>query len=123
VTVLALNRLWLNLVATGEGVSGTSNRRKTQEFGVGGQIVKGANGRLRGTSVAGETGEFPYTYMLASAAVRDKLRGWQGQLVLARDHRGQKWYGMYFGLNVTEYMPADLCQVSFTLQMVTYVEG
>lgn len=120
---LPLDKLWINLVATGEGISGASQSSKTQEFAVEGRMVKSGNGRMRGVSVAGESGEFPYEYVVGTAAVRDKLRTWQANLVQVRDSRGQKWYGLFFGVSVTEYKRTDLYRISFTLQMASYTEG
>lgn len=122
-TVLALDKLWLNLLTTGEGISGPSNRGKTQSFATEGRIAKGASGRLRSITVAGETGEFPYEYVVVSLATVAKLRTWQGQAVLARDIRGQRWFGAFYGVGVSEYMRTDLYAVSFTLNMITVTEG
>lgn len=122
-TVLALNLLWVNLVATGEGISGASQRGKTQSFTTDGKLVKSGNGRVRAISVAGEMAEFPYEYVVGTAAVRDKLRSWVGGIVQVRDNRGQKWYGTFFEIQVTEYLRTDLYRVSFTFQQISYNEG
>jgi hypothetical protein len=123
VTVLSLNLLWVNLVATGEGISGASQRSKTQSFAVDGRLTKSGNGRIRAVSVAGETAEFPYEYVVGTVATRDKLRLWQGQMLQVRDKRGQKWYGTFFGVEVTEYLQDNLCRISFTFQQLSYTEG
>lgn len=121
--ILALNKLWLNLLTTGEGISGASGRGKTQTFATEGRLAKGASGRVRAVSVAGETGEFPYDYVAVDLATVTRLRAWQGQAVLARDSRGQRWFGVFFGLGVSEYMRTDLYAVSFSLNMITVTEG
>lgn len=122
-TVLALNRLWINLLSTGEGISGPSGRGKTQAFSVEGRVGLGANGRRRSITVAGEAGEIPYDYVAVDLATKDKLRTWQGQTVIARDSRGQRWWGTFFGVGVSEYMRTDLYAVSFTIETLTVVEG
>lgn len=122
-TVLALTKLWINLLATGEGIAGASNPGKVQEFAVDGRMVKGANGRLRSVTVAGETGTFGYDYVLVDLATVTKLRAWQGQAVEVRDVRGQKWYGVFYGMQVSEYRRHDLYRLTFSLQAVTYTEG
>lgn len=122
-TVLALTKLWINLLSTGEGVSGASNSGKSQTFQVEGNIVKGASGRLRAVTVAGETGEFGYEFVLVDLATVIKLRGWLGQAVEVRDVRGQKRYGIFLGLNVTEYKTHTLYRIGFTLQALTVTEG
>lgn len=122
-TVLALQRLWLNRMDTGEAVSGASARDRTQAFSMELAVRTYANGRRRAIGTVGEVGEIPYTLQMADLATVSRLRTWVGINVQVRDHRGQKWFGVFAGLAVAEYMRPDLYRVSFTLLTTTTTEG
>jgi len=120
---LDLTKLWVNLVATGEGISGASNRGKTRTTEMDASVRNYANGRRRAVTAAGVRREMPYTLLAVSLPTADYLEAWLGQNVQVRDNRGQKWYGIFAGLAIGEYMPVDLYNVSFTLLGVTATEG
>lgn len=122
-TICTLTRLWINLTATGEAISGASGRERAQAFETAGEIRQYANGRRRAISVIGEAGTMSFTLVSLDLTTKDKLRGWAGQAVQVRDHRGQKWFGVFFSLSVGEYMRPDLYSASFTLNTTSATEG
>jgi len=123
-TVLILNKLYINRVDTGELISGASGRGRTQAFGSPAYENRSyANGRQRTVSAVGETGHIPYTLIRMDLATCLKLRLWKKITVQVRDHRGQKWFGTFGAVDISEYMPADLYAASFTLDLVTFTEG
>lgn len=120
---LMLDKLWINLMADGTGISGASNRDKAWSVEVEASVRTYANGRRRGITSAGVRREIPYTLVIASMSTYELLETWLGQSVMVRDNRGQKWIGIFAGLGIREYMRTDLYAVSFTLQGVTAAEG
>lgn len=120
---LTLTRLWVNLMSTGEGISGASNRKKQWTVDVDVNVRTYANGRRRAISSPGIRREIPYTMLAVALPTRDYLESWLGRNVQVRDTRGQKWFGVFGGLSVLEHMPPTLYDVSFTLQTTTTSEG
>lgn len=120
---LTLQRLWINLVATGEGISAASNRGKEYTADVDLAVRTYANGRRRAISTAGVRRGFGYTLVAVNTATKAKLETWIGLTVQVRDVRGQKRFGVFGGITVTEYLPADLYTVAFTLLETTLTEG
>jgi hypothetical protein len=120
---LVLDKLWVNLVSSGEGISGASNRGKGWTVEMDLSVRTYASGRRRAIGVAGLKRELPYTLVAVYLPTRTYLEDWIGKTVQVRDNRGQKWYGVFAGLSVGEYMRTDLYTVSFTLLEATTVEG
>ncbi len=120
---LTLNRYWLNLMSTGEGVSAASSRGKGYTVGVDARVDTYANGRRRAISTPGLKRDVPVTLLVVSLPFKDYLEDWLGQNVQLRDTRGQKWFGIFAELTVTEYMSPSLYNVSFTLLGTTTTEG
>jgi hypothetical protein len=56
-------------------------------------------------------------------AKKESLIDWLGISVQMRDHRGNKWFGIFYGIDVAEYMRPDLYSATITLQVTTTVEG
>lgn len=121
--VLTLSKVWVNLLSTGVAVSAQSAPGRTQAFTTGVEVRTYASGRQRAISAVGERGELPFTLVATSVGTRDTLRSWVGQAVQVRDHRGQKWFGTYAGVTVSEYQQTDLYAVAFTLLLTSVVEG
>lgn len=120
---VVLNKLWVNLVSTGEGISGASNRGKTYTAERSLDRREFANGRMRLIGAKGIKRDLPYALVAVSLPTKDHLEDWIGQLVQVRDIRSQKWFGGFAGVTVSEYMRPDLYAVSFTLLEATYAEG
>lgn len=122
-TVLTLTRLWINRLDTGEAVSAMSDDGRSQAWTTPMDNRRYASGRIRSVSVAGEKGEMTWRLVAISQAVKDQLRSWATITVQVRDHRGQKFFGTFDGVTVTEYKQPDLYAAGFTLQTVTFTEG
>jgi hypothetical protein len=122
--VLALTKIWINLLSTGEAISAYSNRDKTQDFQLHTFDVRTyANGRRRAVSTLGEVGTIPFTLRDVSLTDKNNLRTWVGMGVQVRDTRGQKWYGAFGGVSAVEDMDISFYAVTFTLLTTTAVEG
>lgn len=122
-TILVLDKLWLNRVDTGEAIAGWSGRDRSTGYGVDGAVRTYASGRRRAISTAGVQGEVSRTMAYLDLATTDRLVTWLGAQVLMRDHRGQRWYGVFFNVAVSEYMLPTLYAATITLQTTTTVEG
>jgi hypothetical protein len=122
-TSVVLNKLWLNRMDTGEAISGATDRDRTQGFSIDLAVRTYANGRRRAISTAGLIGELPFRLLAIDLATKENLTTWLGIQVQARDHRGQKWFGVFGNLAVTEYMLPTLYAAAFTIQTTTTVEG
>jgi hypothetical protein len=123
VTTLSLTRLWINRLDTGEAINAQSARERDQAFSVDLSVRTYASGRRRAFGVAGERGQMSWKLLAVTQTVKDQLRGWANIAVQVRDHRGQKWFGVFDGVQVSEYMDPGLYAVAFTLQTVTFTEG
>lgn len=91
-----------------------------------GQVRRYAGGRLRSITRAGSFQELDVELELADRADVDTIRGWaeDGTLLLYREPRGRKLWGVLYELNVDE-RPAssDFADASFTFRQVTYDES
>lgn len=119
---LQLDRLWINLLSTGDAVSARTapGRKRTAE--VDGEVRVYAGGRLRAITRLGDRGTFAFTLRLVSLATIETLEDWQGRAVQVRDHRGQRWFGVFHAVLPTEHKPADLYDVAIELHTITYAE-
>jgi hypothetical protein len=122
-TTLVLNALWLNLADTGEGLSGASGRDRQTTAEMAGDVETLANGRQRAFAVAGVKVSVTRRMVGISFAQKEKLMTWLGRNVQMRDHRGNKWHGVFYAVSVDEYMRPDLYAATITLLVTTTVEG
>lgn len=121
--ILVLNRLWLNRMDSGEAISGASGPDRSTGYSVDGNVRTYASGRRRAITVAGLRGEVARSMVAVDFATKERIITWLGLHVQMRDHRGNRWYGVFFGVDVGEYKRADLYTVTITLQTTTTVEG
>ena len=122
-STLTLRSLWLNRTDTGEAVSGASGRDRGTAYSIDGNVRKYANGRLRAVATTGVQTEITRTMVALDYATKEKLVTWLGVNVQLRDHRGNKWFGVFFTLAVTEYQQPDLYAAAITLLTTTTAEG
>jgi hypothetical protein len=120
---LTLSKLWINRMDTGESISGASGRERSTGYSVDGSVRTYASGRRRAVAVVGLRAEVTRTMVMVDYATKELLVSWIGALVQMRDHRGNKWFGVFYGVEVNEYMRTDLYSVAVTLQVTTTVEG
>lgn len=123
VTILVLNKLWLNRMDSGESLSGASGPDRPTGYGIDGGVRTYASGRRRAISVAGLRGDVTRSMVALDFATKERLITWLGLHVQMRDHRGNRWYGVFFGVEVSEYKRTDLYSAAITLQTTTTVEG
>lgn len=125
---LILDRVWIHRLDTGEAVAAKSWDR-SPNYEQDGEVRTYGGGRQRAIGVAGERGTFGVTLRQVSLATVEVLRSWKGLAVQVRDHRGQRWVGVYFAVTPTEPLVAPgpttgyWWDVALTVRTVTAPEG
>lgn len=123
-TVLVLDKLWINRVDTGEAIAAISSPSDRSQQHVTPVVVREyASSRLRAISTGGTRGQFTWRLVAIDQATKDKLISWEGAAVQVRDYRGQRWFGVFADVDVTEYESPTMYTAGFTLQTITVVEG
>jgi len=123
VPTLTLTKVWINLLATGVGISAQSKDR-TPAYRKVVEVKHLAGGRQRAISIDGEQGSFSFTLVDVPMTDILTLREWVAQAVLVRDHRGQSFYGVFDGLSLAEKKDKlDLYDVALTVRVLTVDEG
>lgn len=121
--VLNLTRVWVNRLDNGAAVSAQSGITRTQQHSVEGEVSTWAGGRQRASIAEGERGTFGVTLRLLSLSTVATLRAWKGVPVQVRDARGQRFFGIFFGVEVKENRETNLYDVELTVQTLTVTEG
>lgn len=122
--ILALTKVWLNLLSTGVAVSAYSSPGRRHTHAMDGEVRGYAGGRQRSFTVAGEGTTVPFELRDVTAATLLTIRAWTGQAVQFRDHRGQIWTGVYYAQDVADRdNEINLHDVSITLRSITYPDG
>jgi hypothetical protein len=119
---LELRQVWINLLSTGAAVHAYSSDRG-RGTSVDGEVRKFAGGRLRGISSEGQRGQFTFKLRDVTNDDIETLKSWYGRPVIVRDHRGRRYFGLYFSVDENERKAIDLWDVTLTVQEITYVEG
>jgi hypothetical protein len=123
-TVLILDRLWINRIDTGEAITEfTTQGSRSQQYANKVEVRTYAGGRRRAIGVAGEEGTVAFQLALPTLATTELLRTWKGLAVRVRDHRGQKWIGVIAQVDVGEYMEATLYTATVQLLVTSHTEG
>lgn len=122
---LALTKVFINLMATGgsQQVAYQSSPGRTQEYKVDGSVKTYGNGRQRGVLTQGEAGTYNLVLRLVTAADLLVLRSWATQTVEVRNHKGERFVGTYFDLQVVEYFTEAAYDVTMVLSLVTAPDG
>lgn len=122
--VLPLSKVWINRWDSGEAVSAQSIPGRGRSHTMDGGVRTYAGGRQRAYATAGERGQFDVTLVGVSQTTVDTLRTWKGQTVQVRDHRGQRFVGVFFEVSVVERRDdVAAYNVALSLRTVTVVEG
>lgn len=88
-----------------------------------GEVRTYAGGRRRSVTKAGSQRSVTMGLeVIRDRPLLDRLASWQGQVLLLRDPRGRKVYGVYYDVDISENVTADFAQVTLTLQEITYPE-
>lgn len=123
-TILTLDKLWINRLDTGEAIAaGSSPSDRSQQHAKQLAVREYASGRLRAVSTGWQSSRLVYRLMNISQAQKDLLVSWMGVPVQVRDYRGQKWFGVIADVDVSEYEQPDRYTAGFVLQSITVVEG
>ena len=120
---LNLTKVWINQLADGAAISAQSAVQRARGHDVAGEVRTYAGGRQRAISTAGERGKFTFAMVDVSLATVEALRGWITHPVQVRDHRGQRFFGVYFAVAVLEARDPAFYNVAIELQTTTTVEG
>jgi len=120
--ILLLTKLWVNRLDTGEGVSAYSTDRGRGHSNDG-EVRVYAGGRRRAIISAGESGVFKFKMVDVPTVDMETLREWKGAVVEVRDHRGQRFVGTYFQVDIGEDKISTLYTVSIDLQTLSFEEG
>ena len=124
-TSLVLTKTWVNRMDTGEAIAAQSSVDSGETtWSNEGEVRLYASGRRRSVTVEGEGGTVPFTLLEVTLAQVEQLRTWKGINVQVRDHRGRRWFGVFFTVVETPQRNyTNVYTASFTLQTTTTVEG
>lgn len=120
---LKLSKMWVNLLASGAAISAQSAPKRDRQHDQAGEVRTYAGGRQRSITRVGERSVFAFTLVDVTLSTVDLLRTWVGQPVQVRDHRGQRFVGVFFSVPVDESKDPSLYNVAIALRTVTTVEG
>lgn len=121
--VLNLTKVWLNRLDNGAAVSAQSGTARSRQHTVDGEVSTWAGGRQRASIAEGERGQFGVTLRLLPMSTVDLLRTWVGVPVQVRDARGQRFFGVFFGVDVKEHRETTFYDVEIVLLTLSIVEG
>lgn len=116
---LELDKLWVNLMATGEAVSAYSAPGRPESHGIQGEVRTYAGGRRRSVAVVGVEATYAFTLLMLTAAQLETLRGWKGLPVQVRDNKGRRFVGVYYAVPADEVRDAVLYHAAIELHVVT----
>jgi hypothetical protein len=121
---LTLDRSWLNRLDTGEAISGYSDPDRQRRRGVEGEARRYAGGRIRSFSRAGLGGTFTFAFRLQTLATVEKLETWVAPVTVQyRDHRGQRFFGVFYEVPPVERKEIGWYDIPLTLHILTIAEG
>lgn len=121
---LTLTKVWINRQDTGEAISAQSLPTRSRSHSDDGEVRTYAGGRQRAILRAGERGQFDFTLVRVSATTVDTLRLWKGLPVQVRDHRGQRFWGIFLEVPVIELRDeVAFYNVPLSLRIITVTEG
>jgi|SRR6476469_72634 len=122
-TTLTLTKVFVNLMSSGAAVSAQSAPGRAEKYEMAGETRTYAGGRRRSITIAGEVGTYTFVLRLAVRADIETLRNWIGSTVEVRDHKGRRFFGTYYQIEIAEYRDALFWDVGITLSVVTTDEG
>jgi hypothetical protein len=125
--------MFVNLVSTGEVVSGDAAIGRGEDYTSDGSVRTYGSGRRRAIATAGEAGTFTFQMRYINHVTVNTLHSWIKQTVQVRDSKGRRFFGVYFGTAIEEVPATYWCvnkfdlqgawHVGITLSVVTFVEG
>lgn len=126
--MVALTKVWVTNVTTGDMVGAQSDPTRTWKSTVDGSVRKYAGGRMRAVGSLGHAIAWTLTLVELTQAQCEQLETWmaQGVTVFVRDARGQSMYGTFFELDRTENFgvyPTATYTATMEIDRVDVVEG
>lgn len=125
IAVVYVTNLWLSLAAdltqlqTFPYLSANSSAPKIQ---VSTKLYAGGNYRV--VRQRGRQSTQQFTLLCCTAAQRQLIEfDWLGELLVVRDDRGRKYFGVYADPQVTEHPYNDECDITITMQEITKSES
>lgn len=124
-TVLVLDKLWINRLDTGEAIAAISHPSdRSQQHSRQVTTREYASGRVRAISTGvAVRGDLTWRLVTVSQLTKDTLVSWCGIAVQVRDYRGQRFFGTFDRVDVAEYEQPGLYTAGFSLATITVVEG
>lgn len=123
IAALILDRIWINLYATGVGVFAYSAQGREESYETTGEVRTYAGGRRRAVTSAGEIGKYKFTLRLVARADVETIRNWAGATVQVRDNKGRRFFGTYLIVTISERVGDSTFDVALELTVVTAAEG
>lgn len=128
---LNLTQTFINLLATGEAVSGNTMDGRTATYDRRGEVriyatgTQSPGGRSRSITRQGAIGTFVFTFRDMTRTQIDTLKVWTGQPVQVRDDRSRIFYGVFYAVPEQEHRKHEetLYDVPMVISTVTVVEG
>jgi len=120
---ITLNKTWINLLDTGVGLSFYTAHDRAQSKSVSGEVRTYAGGRQRSVTAVGTRSQVSILLRQVTQNDIDTLTSWFGKTVVVRDHRGRRWFGVFYTLDIADRRKKTLHDVTITVYSVTYVEG
>ncbi|MET8908392.1 hypothetical protein [Micromonospora sp. NPDC004551] len=122
--ILNLTQVWINRLDTGEAVSAYSAPGRDRSQSKQGEVRTYAGGRQRAITKAGARGAFDFTLRRVTLAQVELLESWIGIPVQVRDHRGQRFFGVFFEVPAVEHQDdRNRYDVPLALRTITAAEG
>jgi hypothetical protein len=118
---LTLVKVFVNRLDTGEAVSANSEPGRGRGHQLAGEVRTYAGGRQRAIATAGLRGQFKVVLRQVSLTTLAVLESWIGVPVQVRDHRGQRFFGVFFAVDTTEHRTS--WDVGLSVQTITLAEG
>lgn len=127
-TLVRLSTVWLNADPDGDQswsdamrFAAAAQLERTASLNI--DFQETASGRTRAVHLPGGTSQWTITATLASADEIEWLRRHHGEVVCARDHRGQKMFGIYRELPESVVRGTPWSTITLTLRAVTISEA
>lgn len=119
-----LDRVWLALASDPDTGLSFRSIGKTDSTSTPGDVRRYSNGRLRLIRRPGPAQTIGVTARLLTREQTELLQDLAGQVVLLRDNRGRKLYGVYLTVDVDDLKARAAGQdVTLQIQQVTYSEA
>lgn len=120
--MIILKEMWITLLATGQMMSSPTVGDES-EVSLTGEVRQFAGGRFRYVGRTGVGGRLDRTLRAVPQRLTELMEEWIGQTVLLRDHRGQRWWGIFKTVGRRNIKGTTLYDVSITVELVSQDEG